>query len=83
MLRNREVVTQAVFLLGSFRSHESIRRGVIKEGSLLVENQEKKLKQIENLNIQIKKLLLLPIRKQMPPISNNRIKVKKTRAYWK
>lgn len=46
----REVVTQARLLLGSFRSHESIRRGVIKEGKLIIENQEKKLKQIENLN---------------------------------
>lgn len=46
----REVVGQARLLLGNFRSHESIRRGVIKEGKLILENQEKKLKQIENLN---------------------------------
>ena len=46
----REVVNQARLLLGNFRSHEAIRRSVIKEGSLIKENQEKKLKQIENLN---------------------------------
>ena len=46
----REVVTQARLLLGSFRSHEAIRQSVIKEGSLIIENQEKKLKQIENLD---------------------------------
>jgi len=46
----REVVTQARLLLGNFRSHEAIRQSVIKEGSLIIENQEKKLKQIENLN---------------------------------
>ena len=46
----REVVKQAQLLLGNFHSHESIRRGVIKEGSLINENQEKKLKQIENLD---------------------------------
>jgi len=45
----REVVTQARLLLGNFRSHEAIRRSVIKEGNLINENQEKKLKQIENL----------------------------------
>jgi hypothetical protein len=46
----REVVNQARLLLGNFRSHEAIRRSVIKEGSLINENQEKKLKQIENLD---------------------------------
>jgi hypothetical protein len=46
----REVVTQAKLLLGSFRSHEAIRQSVIKEGSLIIENQKKKLKQIENLD---------------------------------
>jgi len=46
----REVVTQARLLLGNFRSHEAIRQSVIKEGKLIMENQEKKLKQIENLN---------------------------------
>ena len=43
----REVVGQARRLLGNFHSHESIRRGVIKEGKLIIENQEKKLRQIE------------------------------------
>ena len=46
----REVVKQAQLLLGNFHSHESIRRGVIKEAKLMIENQEKKLKQIENLD---------------------------------
>jgi hypothetical protein len=46
----REVVTQAKLLLGSFRSHEAIRQSVIKEGSLIIENQKKKLRQIENLD---------------------------------
>jgi hypothetical protein len=46
----REVVNQARLLLGNFRSHEAIRRSVIKEGSMINENQEKKLRQIENLN---------------------------------
>ena len=45
----REVVIQAILLLGSFRSHESIRRGVIKEAKLIIENQEKKLQKIRNL----------------------------------
>ena len=38
----REVVTQAKLLLGSFRSHEAIRQSVIKEGSLIIENQKSK-----------------------------------------
>jgi len=46
----REVVKQAQLLLGNFHSHESIRRGVIREAKLIIENQEKKLKQIENLD---------------------------------
>jgi len=46
----REVVTQARLLLGNFRSHEAIRQSVIKEGNLIIENQEKKLRQIENLD---------------------------------
>jgi hypothetical protein len=46
----REVVTQARLLLGNFRSHEAVRQSVIKEGSLLIENQKKKLRQIENLD---------------------------------
>jgi hypothetical protein len=46
----REVVGQARLLLGNFRSHEAIRQSVIKEGSLIIENQKKKLRQIENLD---------------------------------
>ena len=46
----REVVTQAKLLLGSFRSPEAIRQSVIKEGKLIIEDQEKKLRQIENLD---------------------------------
>jgi hypothetical protein len=48
----REVVTQAKLLLGNFRSHESIRRGVIKEAKLIIENQKKKLQKIRNLEYQ-------------------------------
>jgi hypothetical protein len=48
----REVVTQARLLLGNFRSHESIRRGVIKEAKLIIENQKKKLSKIRNLEYQ-------------------------------
>jgi len=45
----REVVGQAQLLLGNFRSHESIRKGVIKEAKRLIENQKKKLQKIINL----------------------------------
>jgi len=45
----REVVGQARLLLGNFHSHESIRRGVIKEAKLIIENQKKKLQKIRNL----------------------------------
>lgn len=45
----REVVGQAQLLLGNFRSHESIRQGVIKEAKRLIENQKKKLQKIINL----------------------------------
>jgi hypothetical protein len=45
----REVVTQARLLLGNFHSHESIRRGVIKEAKLIIENQKRKLEKIRNL----------------------------------
>jgi len=48
----REVVTQARLLLGNFRSHESIRKGVIKEAKLIIENQKKKLQKIRNLEYQ-------------------------------
>jgi len=45
----REVVTQAKLLLGNFHSHESIRRGVIKEAKLIIENQKRKFQKIRNL----------------------------------
>jgi len=48
----REVVIQAKLFLGNFRSHESIRRGVIKEAKLMIENQKKKLQKIRNLEYQ-------------------------------
>ena len=46
----REVVEAIKLLIGGPRCHEAIRQSVLKEGKLLLENQEKKLKQIENLN---------------------------------
>ena len=45
----REVVTQAKLLLGHFRSHESIRQGVIKEAKGLIEAEKKRLQNIRNL----------------------------------
>ncbi len=46
----REVVEGIRLLIGGPRCHEAIRQSVIKEGSLIRENQEKKLRQIENLD---------------------------------
>jgi len=46
----REVVEGIGLLISGPRCHEAIRQSVIKEGKLIIENQEKKLKQIENLN---------------------------------
>jgi len=46
----REVVEGIGLLIGGPRSHEAIRQSVIKEARLIIENQEKKLRQIENLN---------------------------------
>ncbi len=45
----REVVTQAKLLLGHFRSHESIRQGVIKEARGLIRAEKKRLQLIRNL----------------------------------
>jgi len=45
----REVVKQAKLLLGHFRSHESIRQGVIKEAQLLIETEKKRLQKIRDL----------------------------------
>jgi len=46
----REVVEGIRLLIGGPRCHEAIRQSVIKEARLIIENQEKKLRQIENLN---------------------------------
>jgi len=46
----REVVEGIRLLIGGPRCHEAIRQSVIKEGKSIIENQEKKLKQIENLD---------------------------------
>jgi len=46
----REVAEGIRLLIGGPRCHEAIRQSVIKEGSLIIENQKKKLKQIENLD---------------------------------
>jgi len=46
----REVVEGMGLLIGGPRCHEAIRQSVIKEGKLIIENQEKKLRQIENLD---------------------------------
>ena len=46
----REVVEGIRLLIGGPRCHEAIRQSVIKEGSLIIENQKKKLRQIENLD---------------------------------
>jgi len=46
----REVVEGIRLLIGGPRCHEAIRQSVLKEGKLIIENQEKKLRQIENLN---------------------------------
>jgi len=46
----REVVEGIGLLIGGPCSHEVIRQSVLKEGKLIIENQEKKLRQIENLN---------------------------------
>jgi hypothetical protein len=46
----REVVKGIRLLIGGPRCHEAVRQSVIKEGKLLLKNQERKLKQIKNLN---------------------------------
>ena len=46
----REVVKGISLLIGGPRCHEAIRQSVIKEGKLILGNQKKKLKQIENLD---------------------------------
>ncbi len=46
----REVVEGIRLLISGPCCHETIRQSVIKEGKLIMENQEKKLRQIENLD---------------------------------
>jgi len=46
----REVANQAKLLIGNSRSHESIRKVIITEAQLIIEQQKKKLQQAENLN---------------------------------
>jgi len=46
----REVVEGIRLLTSGPRCHEAIRQSVLKEGKLIIENQEKKLRQIENLD---------------------------------
>ena len=47
----REVVTQAKLLLGNFRSHESIRKQVIKEAKLIIEKQKEKITKDNKLRV--------------------------------
>ena len=56
----REVVEGIRLLIGGPRCHEAVRQSVIKEGKLLIENQEKKLRQIENLDYPDKEAPGLP-----------------------
>ena len=47
----REVVKQAQLLLGNFHSHESIRRGVIKEAKLIIEDQNEEITKDQKFRI--------------------------------
>ena len=47
----REVVNQARLLLGYSRSHESIRKTILSEAQLMIEQEQKRLQQIENLDL--------------------------------
>jgi len=47
----REVVRQAELFLGYSRSHESIRKSVLAEAKLLIEQENKKFQQTENLEL--------------------------------
>jgi hypothetical protein len=64
----REVVEGIGLLIGGPRCHEAIRQSVIKEGKLIIENQEKKLRQIE---------------KQMLPILVYSIEARRKKKRWK
>jgi hypothetical protein len=47
----REVVNQTKLLLGHTRSHESIRRNILSEAKLIIEYEQQRLQQIENLDL--------------------------------
>jgi len=47
----REVVGQTKLLLGHSRSHESIRKSILTEGRLLIEQEQQRLEQLENLDL--------------------------------
>jgi len=47
----REVVNQTRLLLGYSRSHESIRRTILSEAKFMIEQEQKHLQQIENLDL--------------------------------
>jgi len=79
----REVVEGIRLLIGGPRCHEAIRQSVIKEGKLIIENQEKKLRQIENLNYPDKEAPDTPIWKQMLPILVYSIEARRKKKRWK
>ncbi len=47
----REVVEQTRLLLGHSRSHESIRRNILSEARLIIEHEQQRLQQLENLDL--------------------------------
>jgi len=47
----REVVNQTRLLLGYSRSHESIRKNVLSEAKLMIEHEQERLQQLENLDL--------------------------------
>jgi hypothetical protein len=47
----REVVNQTKLLLGHSRSHESIRRTILSEAKLIIEQEQQRLQQLENLDL--------------------------------
>jgi len=68
----REVVRPAELFLGYSRSHESIRKSVLAEAKLLIEQENKKFQQTENLELPPRRPQKLPIPRLMRPISNYR-----------
>jgi len=47
----REVVNQTRLLLGYSRSHESIRKNILSEAKLMIEHEQERLQQLENLDL--------------------------------